>query len=786
MIADVKGFTQLTEILSKKGTAGVELLTNCMNNYFTRVINMILAFDGDVVKFAGDSMIVAFSPTEQEAEQPDKGLYPATLRCTQCAHVLATRLGHMRMKMNGQVEPINVQAPERVPDIDEGTGESYFRMDSSSQSQQLASSRRTRTMTAATDPELLTAHGSNHDGSPTFNPHGGLEPAARVASHEYHGAATVGSSRNLLVKLSTWFQPGSGRKAVGKEAVGPAFDRTRRGLDVAAKPRDGTSGSGDEVSHPSQSAASMTVNPALAGHRMAHPPGTHPAYSQYKQNRDPIIEEVENSEFSLKIMISAGSVCVFHVGGDLDEVTDPTVPEVPRWEYFIGDRPLAPLRDELGRRRCIAQLALIEKHAEAGEVVGSREVIDLMQEDWEIEMLPDDVGRMHGPWRPFVMPAKGSPPAYGARPTDPGSLAPAAPQQPPRCTAPAASLLLAHEQGQSQFTRLVRSRIEAGHLDFINEIRPLTCLFLGFPSLSDTRDQGSVQHADQVAAVQFTVQQVQQVMRKWDGSLLQYRCDEKGFVGICAFGLPGHTHEDNPSRGILAALELQQRIQEGQHRVCIGVTTGDLLCTCVGARKIRSEYTVFGDAINLSARLMCKCKAVMSSTGGILCDLPTHQHASAQRKANYKEMEPFQAKGKKLPVVLFHVTPCTDASNGADPAGGQGWQEKDSMPGAAAASERPLVGRDTEMSFVLNRAANMIAGMATGGTIIIEGTTGMGKTKLLTEVRKSLHRINMDTNLGGKPSFCHFFGMADIANKSQKLHPWRRIFQEFFAIDRLR
>lgn len=35
------------------GTSGVELLTNCMNNYFTRVINMILAFDGDVVKFAG-------------------------------------------------------------------------------------------------------------------------------------------------------------------------------------------------------------------------------------------------------------------------------------------------------------------------------------------------------------------------------------------------------------------------------------------------------------------------------------------------------------------------------------------------------------------------------------------------------------------------------------------------------------------------------------------------------------------------------------------------------------
>ncbi len=37
MICDVTGFTKLTEALSKKGTAGVELLTKCMNNYFSSV-----------------------------------------------------------------------------------------------------------------------------------------------------------------------------------------------------------------------------------------------------------------------------------------------------------------------------------------------------------------------------------------------------------------------------------------------------------------------------------------------------------------------------------------------------------------------------------------------------------------------------------------------------------------------------------------------------------------------------------------------------------------------------
>jgi hypothetical protein len=55
------------------------------------------------------------------------------------------------------------------------------------------------------------------------------------------------------------------------------------------------------------------------------------------------------------------------------------MPEVPRWEYFIGDRPLAPNVDAHQRRGCIAQLAAIEDHSEAGIVVLSREVIDLVQ-----------------------------------------------------------------------------------------------------------------------------------------------------------------------------------------------------------------------------------------------------------------------------------------------------------------------------------------------------------------------------------------------------------------------
>ena len=41
MIADITGFTALTEDLGRQGAAGVELLTCCMNNFFTLVIDLV-------------------------------------------------------------------------------------------------------------------------------------------------------------------------------------------------------------------------------------------------------------------------------------------------------------------------------------------------------------------------------------------------------------------------------------------------------------------------------------------------------------------------------------------------------------------------------------------------------------------------------------------------------------------------------------------------------------------------------------------------------------------------
>ena len=62
-----------------------------------QVIDLIELHGGDVVKFAGDSMICAFVPTSSEKQDSkDEGKRLATLRCVRCATQLSTKYGALR------------------------------------------------------------------------------------------------------------------------------------------------------------------------------------------------------------------------------------------------------------------------------------------------------------------------------------------------------------------------------------------------------------------------------------------------------------------------------------------------------------------------------------------------------------------------------------------------------------------------------------------------------------------------------------------------------------------
>lgn len=54
------GYTRLTEKLSTSTGAGYEALVASLNRYFDKISEEIYAHGGDVIKFAGDALLVAF------------------------------------------------------------------------------------------------------------------------------------------------------------------------------------------------------------------------------------------------------------------------------------------------------------------------------------------------------------------------------------------------------------------------------------------------------------------------------------------------------------------------------------------------------------------------------------------------------------------------------------------------------------------------------------------------------------------------------------------------------
>ena len=69
MFADIAGFTNLTEKLSKRGAEGAELIAFALNRYMELLVNAIGRSGGDIFKFAGDAMIVLWPPPKDNSDK---------------------------------------------------------------------------------------------------------------------------------------------------------------------------------------------------------------------------------------------------------------------------------------------------------------------------------------------------------------------------------------------------------------------------------------------------------------------------------------------------------------------------------------------------------------------------------------------------------------------------------------------------------------------------------------------------------------------------------------------
>jgi class 3 adenylate cyclase/tetratricopeptide (TPR) repeat protein len=64
LMADLSGFTALTERFARANPAGAEELTQILDRYFGRLVGVVIAHGGDVVKFAGDGLLALWYGAE--------------------------------------------------------------------------------------------------------------------------------------------------------------------------------------------------------------------------------------------------------------------------------------------------------------------------------------------------------------------------------------------------------------------------------------------------------------------------------------------------------------------------------------------------------------------------------------------------------------------------------------------------------------------------------------------------------------------------------------------------
>ena len=188
---------------------------------------------------------------------------------------------------------------------------------------------------------------------------------------------------------------------------------------------------------------------------------------------------------------------------------------------------------------------------------------------------------------------------------------------------------------------------------------------------------------------------------------------------MAIFGAPV-AHEDDPERAVRAALGMQEAMTELNQQLlsdygvefalCVGINTGEVL-----AGKVGEAYTVIGDAVNVASRLQS------SANPGTITVGERTQRATS-RTVEYTQLEPLELKGKAEPVAVWRAIGLLDGRTGS---------------ARKLRRETPLIGREDEFASLQMQFARVVRNDAPH-LVTIVGQAGVGKTRLLRELERSL------------------------------------------------
>jgi class 3 adenylate cyclase/tetratricopeptide (TPR) repeat protein len=237
------------------------------------------------------------------------------------------------------------------------------------------------------------------------------------------------------------------------------------------------------------------------------------------------------------------------------------------------------------------------------------------------------------------------------------------------------------------------------------ERRQVTVLFAdlcGFSTLSQSLDPEELR--DLVA--RYTAQV--------DGIVIGYGGTVDKHIGdavMALFGAP-RAHDDDPLRAARAALDVHaalERMSDTSPRPLqahIGIASGEVVAGPLG-RADGHDYTVLGDSVNLAARLVA-----LAGPGQTLLSDGVYRALSG--RATCEPLGETRLKGLDVPVRVWRLR---------------------GLAVDAAASRSSFVGRAAELEQFKGMLAAALARRC-GQTVYVRGEAGIGKTRLVEEIRR--------------------------------------------------
>ncbi|MCK6625260.1 MAG: tetratricopeptide repeat protein [Anaerolineae bacterium] len=366
-----------------------------------------------------------------------------------------------------------------------------------------------------------------------------------------------------------------------------------------------------------------------------------------------------SASLSMKAGISAGNVLECNIGG-----------VAGHWEYVVGGDPLA-------------QVARAEHYAQPGQIILSPSAWQEVQPFFKGLALSNAPGFVQ--LGEIVAPLPELPPEV----LDWSELEPI-------------EAAIAEKALRSYVPDTVKERL-GEQSDWLAELRRITVLFVGVGGFD-------YEAANIAERLQNFLQAIQELVQRFEGSLNKVAVDDKGTVLLILFGAPPFSHEDDITRAVACALDLQTVAKQQGLRMAIGLTEGSLFAGPVGGPS-RREYTVIGDTVNLAARLMQYGRA-----GTILASQRIKERASQQ--FIFESLGKIALKGKADRLTAYLVK------------GKQGTHEE--FITRHLLHEQPLIGRQAELGQLRQLTADVREGQLR--LLFIEGELGLGKSRLASEL----------------------------------------------------